>query len=57
MVDISPLNQRFDTTSSNEWNMEHYFHCLKAVVFDQNTTISQVSSRVRDLHELGNKIS
>jgi len=41
LVDISPLNQRFDTTSSNEWNMEHYFHCLKAVTFDQNTTISQ----------------
>ena len=41
VVDISPLNQEFDVTSSNEWNMEHYFHCLKAVNFNQSVTISQ----------------
>jgi len=41
VVDISPLNQEFDVTSSNEWNMEHYFHCLKAVDFKQSMTISQ----------------
>ena len=29
VLDISPVNQTFDVTSSNEWNMEHYFHCLK----------------------------
>ena len=29
VLDISPVNQRFDVTSSNEWNMEHFFHCLK----------------------------
>ena len=39
IVDISPVNQTFDTTSSNEWNMEHYFHCLKAVRCCAQTTI------------------
>ena len=29
VLDISPINQKFDVTSSNEWNMEHFFHCLK----------------------------
>ena len=29
VLDISPVNQSFDVTSSNEWNMEHFFHCLK----------------------------
>ena len=28
-LDISPINQKFDVTSNNEWNMEHFFHCLK----------------------------
>merc|ERR1719347_1213298 len=41
VLDISPVNQTFDVTSSNEWNMEHYFHCLKAVVFDQSLPISK----------------
>jgi len=41
VVDISPINQEFDVTSSNEWNMEHYFHCLKAVEFNQSLSISQ----------------
>ena len=29
VLDISPVNQTFDVTSNNEWNMEHFFHCLK----------------------------
>ncbi|XP_023337477.1 protein ABHD11 [Eurytemora carolleeae] len=41
IVDISPVNQKFDVTSSNEWNMEHYFHCLKNVTFDQSMKISE----------------
>ena len=32
VLDISPVNQTFDVTSNNEWNMEHYFHCLKVIV-------------------------
>ncbi len=42
VVDISPLNQEFDVTSSNEWNMEHYFYCLKGVQFDEAKTLFQV---------------
>ena len=34
VLDISPINQKFDVTSSNEWNMEHYFHCLKVNFLD-----------------------
>ena len=56
VVDISPLNQDFDVTSNNEWNMEHYFHCLKAVNFRQDVNISQarkdadvqLSTRIHD---------
>jgi len=48
VVDISPLNQEFDVTSSNEWNMEHYFHCLKAVHFDQKLTISKARKSADD---------
>jgi len=56
IVDISPINQDFDVTSNNEWNMEHYFHCLKAVNFDQSKNISQarkdadsqLATRIRD---------
>ena len=44
VVDVSPVNQvksfkqtnhnllaskEFDVTSSSQWNMEHFFHCLK----------------------------
>jgi len=41
VVDISPLNQEFDVTSSNEWNMEHYFYCLKGVHFAEAKTLFQ----------------
>ena len=40
VLDISPINQKFDVTSSNEWNMEHYFHCLKNVQFNQSLSVS-----------------
>ena len=40
VLDISPINQKFDVTSSNEWNMEHYFHCLKSVKFNQSLSVS-----------------
>ena len=55
VVDVSPVNQvksfkrtnhnllaskEFDVTSSSQWNMEHFFHCLKAVTFDQSLSIS-----------------
>jgi len=40
VLDISPINQTFDVTSSNEWNMEHYFHCLKSVKFNQSLSVS-----------------
>lgn len=56
VVDVSPVNQEFDVTSSSQWNMEHFFHCLKAVTFDQSLSISaarksadkQLSERIRD---------
>jgi len=56
VVDISPVNQQFDVTSSNEWNMEHYFHCLKAVTFSPGLQISaarrdadkQLATRIKD---------
>ena len=58
VVDVSPVNQvksfkqtnhnllaskEFDVTSSSQWNMEHFFHCLKAVTFDQSLSISGVT--------------
>jgi hypothetical protein len=44
VVDISPLNphQELDPTDKSAWNMEHYFHCMKVVQFDQNLSISKV---------------
>ena len=43
-------------TSSNEWNMEHYFHCLKSVTFNQSLSVSmarkeadkQLAVRIKD---------
>jgi len=56
VLDISPINQKFDVTSSNEWNMEHYFHCLKSVTFNQSLSVSmarkeadkQLAVRIKD---------
>ena len=39
VLDISPVNQTFDVTSNNEWNMEHYFHCLKVIVTSSHNDI------------------
>merc|ERR1712113_257493 len=41
VVDVSPVNQEFDVTSSSQWNMEHFFHCLKAVTFDQSLAFNE----------------
>jgi len=56
VVDVSPVNQEFDATSTSQWNMEHFFHCLQAVTFDQALGLSaarkdadrQLSGRIRD---------
>jgi len=56
VVDVSPVNQEFDATSTSQWNMEHFFHCLKAVTFDQDLGLSaarkdadrQLAERIRD---------
>ena len=40
VLDISPVNQTFDVTSNNEWNMEHYFHCLKVIVTSSHNEIN-----------------
>ena len=45
VVDISPLNPHveLDPTDKSEWNMEHYFHSMKAVHFDQSLSMSKVA--------------
>ena len=40
VVDKSSFGQEFDATSTSQWNMEHFFHCLKAVTFDQDLGLS-----------------
>lgn len=35
VVDISPINQRFNLEDGSEWNMDHFFHAMKAVKFLQ----------------------
>ena len=43
VVDISPLNPPpVDPTDKSSWNMEHFFHCMKAVKFDQSLSMSKV---------------
>jgi pimeloyl-ACP methyl ester carboxylesterase len=42
IVDISPVNRKFDVTDSTEWNMSHFFHLLKSVRFQDNLPISKV---------------
>ncbi len=42
IVDISPVNQKFDVTDSTELNMSHFFHLLKSVRFQDNQPISKV---------------
>ena len=42
VVDISPVNRKFDVTDSTDWNMSHFFHMLKSVRFPENLSISKV---------------
>ena len=42
IVDISPVNRKFDVIDSTEWNMSHFFHLLKSVRFQDNLPISKV---------------
>ena len=35
VVDISPINQKFNLEDGSDWNMDHFFHALKAVEFLQ----------------------
>ena len=39
VVDISPINQKFNLEDGSSWNMDHFFHALKAVKFLQPTDI------------------
>ena len=41
VVDVSPVNRRFDVTSASEWNMEHFFHAMLAVQFRQDANMSE----------------
>lgn len=41
VVDVSPVNQKWDVTDSTEWNMAHFFYAMKAVEFPSNTTMFQ----------------
>jgi len=35
VVDISPINQKFNLEDGSDWNMDHFFHALNAVEFLQ----------------------
>lgn len=39
VVDISPINQKFNLEDGSDWNMDHFFHALKAVRFLQPSDI------------------
>lgn len=41
IVDISPVNKKFDVTDPTEWSMSHFFHVLKSVHFQEKVTMSQ----------------
>ena len=52
VVDISPINQKFNLEDGSDWNMDHFFHALKAVRFLQpsdieNWTIYKVTYLVK----------
>ena len=46
VVDISPVNRKFDVTDATEWNMSHFFHMLKSVQFPENLPTSKVRQEV-----------
>ena len=39
VVDVSPVNQRFNLEDGSEWNMDHFFYAMKAVKFLQPSDI------------------
>ena len=43
VVDISPINQKFNLEDGSEWNMDHFFHAMKAVEFLQPPDVEKWS--------------
>ena len=43
VVDISPINQKFNLEDGSEWNMDHFFHAMKGVKFLQKADIENWS--------------
>jgi len=43
VVDISPVNQKFNLEDGSEWNMDHFFHAMKAVNFLQPSEVEKWS--------------
>ena len=43
VVDVSPINQRFNLEDGSEWNMDHFFHAMKAVKFLQPSDVDDWS--------------
>ena len=61
VVDVSPINQKFNLEDGMEWHMDHFFHAMKAVKFIQPSDTDswslhksrkdadvQLSHRIRD---------
>ena len=40
VVDVSPINERFNLEDGSEWNMDHYFYAMKAVKFLQPSNVT-----------------
>ena len=40
VVDVSPINQKFNLEDGSDWNMDHFFHAMKAVKFLQKSDVS-----------------
>ena len=39
VVDVSPINKSFNLEDGSDWNMDHFFHAMKAVKFIQPTQL------------------
>ena len=39
VVDVSPINEKFNLEDGSEWNMDHFFYAMKAVKFLQPSDI------------------
>ena len=61
VVDVSPINKAFNLEDGSDWNMDHFFHAMKAVKFIQpsqlegwtmykarNDADKQLSHRIKD---------